>query len=170
MASMLLDHMIITFVIVITGFILFGVVFLIVGNLFKSESPDSIMFFPLFLGLILFSIYFNKDAIKGKSPAKRILGLVIVDNSTGEIANPIKSVVRNVTLVFWPIEVIFSLFSPERRIGDYIAGTKVIMDDHTLKADLEVGQIIISLLIGILFIFLIAALQASILGIRMMEW
>ena len=119
---------------------------------------------------LIFSIYFNKDAIKGKSPAKRILGHIIVDNKTGEIANPIKSVIRNITLVFWPIEVIFSLFSPERRIGDYIAGTKVISDEKTLKTELKVGQIIISLIIGIIFMFLIMALQFGLQGISIMEW
>ena len=170
LASMLLDHFIMTFGIVIVAIILVGIGYIIVGNPSDSDLPEWFVIIPIFLGLMIFSIYFNKDAIKGKSPAKRILGLVIVDNITGEIANPLKSVVRNITLIFWPIEVIFSLFSPERRIGDYIAGTKVISDDKTLKTELKIGQIIISLIIGIIFIFLIMALQFGIQGISMTEW
>lgn len=170
LASMLLDHFIMTFGIIIIAFILIGIGYLIVGNPSESDLPEWFVTIPIFLGLMIFSIYFNKDAIKGKSPAKRILGLVIVDNKTGEIANPIKSVIRNVTLVFWPIEVLFSLFSPEHRIGDYIAGTKVISDDKTLNTELKVGQIIVSIIIGIIFMFLIMALQFGIQGISMTEW
>jgi len=170
LASMLLDHFIMTFGIVIIAFILVGIGYLIVGNPTDSDLPEWFVIIPIFLGLMIFSVYFNKDAIKGKSPAKRILGLVIVDNKTGEIANPIKSVVRNITLVFWPIEVIFSLFSPERRIGDYIAGTKVISDDKTLNTELKVGQIIFALIIGIIFMFLMMAIQFGIQGISIMDW
>ena len=169
LASMLLDHFIMTFGIVIIAIILIGIGYLIVGNPSDSDLPEWFVIIPIFLGLMIFSIYFNKDAIKGKSPAKRILGLVIIDNKTGEVANPIKSVIRNITLVFWPIEVIYSLFSPERRIGDYIAGTKVVSDNKTLKTELKVGQIIVSLIIGIIFMFLIMALQFGIQGINIME-
>lgn len=170
LASMILDHFIMTFGIVIIGFILVGIGYLIIGNPTESDLPEWFVIFPIFLGLIIFSAYFNKDAVKGKSPAKRLLGLIIVDNKTGEIANPIKSVIRNTTLIFWPIEVIFTLFSPERRIGDYIAGTKVISDDKTLETELKIGQIIFALIIGILFLFLITLLQFLIIGINVMEW
>ena len=166
---MILDHFIMCFGIGIIVFIIIGIGYLIIGNPSESDFPEWFVIFPVTLGLIIFSIYLNKDGIKGKSPAKRILGLIIVDNKTGEIANPIKSVVRNITLIFWPIEVIFSIFSPERRIGDYIAGTKVILDDKTLKTELKVGQIIFSLIIGIIFMFLIIALQFGIQGISLME-
>ncbi len=170
LASMLFDHFIMTFGIVFFSFILIGIGYLIVGNPSDSDLPEWFVIIPIFLALMIFSIYFNKDAIKGKSPAKRILGLIIVDNKTGEIANPIKSFVRNITLVLWPIEVVFSLFSPERRIGDYIAGTKVITDDNTLKTELKVGQIIIALIIGIVYLFLIMALQFGIQGISIIKW
>ncbi len=170
-ASMLLDHFIMTFGIVIIAFIFLGIGYLIAGSLSDSNLPKWIVIIPIFFWLILFSIYFNKDAIKGKSPAKRIFGLVIVDNKTGEIANPIKSFIRNITLVFWPIEVIFSLFSTERRIGDYIAGTKVVSDNNTLETKLKIGQIISALIIGIIFIFLIMALLFGLgFKINLMEW
>ncbi|KAB1065992.1 RDD family protein [Salibacter halophilus] len=168
--SMLLDHIIMTFGIAIIGCTLMGIGYLIVGNPSDSNLPEWLVVIPLFFGLTIFSIYFNKDAIKGKSPAKRILGFVVVNNKTGEIANPIRSVLRNVTLVFWPVEVIFSLFSPERRIGDYIAGTKVIPDDNNLKTELRVNQIIIALMIGVGFMFAILALQFGVKGISMLLW
>lgn len=170
LASMILDHFIMTFGIVIIAIIVVGIGFLIFGNLIDSTQPEWLPFVPLLLGLILFPIYFNKDAIKGKSPGKRILKLVIVNNKNGEIANPIKSVIRNVTLFFWPIEVLFTLFSPERRIGDYIAGTKVILDDKTLKTKLKIGQIILAQLIGTLFIIIFVLFQFTlVMGIESLE-
>lgn len=172
LTSMLLDHFIMSFGIVIIALVLVGIGYLIIGNPSDSDLPEWFIIIPIFLGSIIFSIYFNKDVINGKSPAKRFLGLVILDYKTGEIANPVKSVIRNITFVFWPIEVVFSLFSPERRIGDYIAGTKVVSDDKTLKTELKIGPIIISLIIGIIFTFLIIALQFGIQGkgISMKEW
>ena len=169
-ASMLLDHLIMSFVIGIIAIILFGIGYLIIENPNKSELPDWMMSIPIFLALVIFSVYFNKDAIKGKSPAKRILGLIIVDNKSGEIANPIKTFIRNTTLIFWPIEVIFTLFSPERRIGDYLAGTKVISDNKTLKTELKIGKIIISIIIGIIYMFFALLLQFEIQGMSILEW
>ena len=85
LASMLLDHFIMTFGIIIIAFILVRIRYLIIGNPSESDLPKWLIIIPIFFGLLIFSIYFNKDAIKGKSPAKRILGLIIVDNKTGEI-------------------------------------------------------------------------------------
>ncbi len=170
LAAMLLDHFIMTFVLVILAFILFGIQILIFGNLPETNFPSGLFYIPMLLVLFLFSIYLNKDAVKGKSPAKRILGLVIVDNQTGKIANPVKAVIRNLTLIFWPIEVIFSLFSPERRIGDYIAGTKVIVDDKTLITEIKTGNIILALIIGIGYMIGLLLLQLAITGISLLEF
>ena len=170
LASMILDHFILTFGIVFIAFLLVGIGYLIIGNPSESDLPEWLVIIPIFFALMIFSIYFNKDAIKGKSPAKRILGLVIVDNKTGEIANPIKAVLRNTTMILWPIEVVFTIFSPERRIGDYIAGTKVINDDKTLNAELKIGQIAIALILGIIYLFLILALEFAVMGINMLEY
>ena len=77
LASMLLDHFIMTFGIGIIAFIFVGIGYLIVGNPSDSVLPEWFVIIPIALGLMTFSIYFNKDAVKGQSPAKRILGLVI---------------------------------------------------------------------------------------------
>ncbi len=156
---MLLDHVIMTFVMGFIVFLLFGVGYLIFGNPNEFKMPEWFVSLPILLGVLVFSIYFNKDAIKGRSPAKRMLGFIIIDNKTGKIANPIQSVIRNLTIILWPIEVIFSIFSPQRRMGDFIAGTKVIDDNKTLETELKTGQIIIAIIIGILFLLLIFSSQ-----------
>lgn len=77
-----------------------------------------------FVSLIYFALL-NKDYYKAKSVAKRIYGYQIYNVSTNEIAHPLKCAIRNMTCIIWPIEAVFLLFNPNRRLGDYIAGTIV---------------------------------------------
>lgn len=170
LSSMILDHFIMTFVITIVTLFFALIGYLIVGNPLESELPFKLIIIPIILVCLIFSVYYNKDAIKGQSPAKRILGLIVLNNTTGQIASPIQCVVRNITLVLCPIEVIVATISPERRIGDYIAGTRVAIDNKSLDTTIKKGQIIISLIIGG-FIFLLAAIiQLSIQGFSMLGW
>jgi hypothetical protein len=87
----------------------------------------------MYLGLVGFAIYFCKDIINGRSIAKRILKLQLVNNSTGEIASPIRCLVRNIFCIIWPIEVIVSMITPSRRIGDRVAGTKLVFYDPSIE-------------------------------------
>lgn len=170
LSSMLLDHFIMTFIIVILAFIFVGIGYLIIGNPLESKLSRWLLIIPISLIFLIFSIYYNKDAIKGKSPGKRVFKLVVVNNKTGQIANPIRCAIRNLTIILWPIEVIVCLFSPERRIGDYIAGTKVITDTNILETELKKGQIVIALIIGAIVFFLTTLVQLTIQGIRFIEW
>ena len=43
---------------------------------------------------------------------------------TDTVASSLKCLIRNITIILWPIEVIVVLVSPSRRIGDFIAGTE----------------------------------------------
>jgi uncharacterized RDD family membrane protein YckC len=115
--SMLLDHFIICFTLLPPAIIpeLIGIE---MGN-----WSGSIMM------LIIFAIYINKDILVGRSAAKRILGQVVIDKETGMPANEIKCTIRNFTICFWIIEVIIVMFNPNRKIGDLIAGTKVVRTD-----------------------------------------
>jgi uncharacterized RDD family membrane protein YckC len=71
-------------------------------------------------------VYFLKDSFYGRSLAKRITKLQVVNNATGEPASIARGFIRNVFIIMWPVEVLVSLFNPQRRIGDYVAGTKVV--------------------------------------------
>ena len=102
------------------------------------------------IGLFGFALYFCKDVINGKSIAKRILKLQVVDNSTGQVASPIKCFVRNILCVLWPLEVIVAMTNPSRRLGDRIAGTKLVTFDPTLEQPkLNIGMTLLP--IGIAF-------------------
>jgi uncharacterized RDD family membrane protein YckC len=66
---------------------------------------------------------FNKDFFNGQSPVHRKLGYKVVNAKTNETASKTQCMVRNLTAPIWPIEAIFILVNPKRRLGDIIAGT-----------------------------------------------
>ncbi len=118
--SMFLDHCIMCLLIVPLGFLIFGL-----GVLMKDNLNNGI---GIILVFIPFFIYLNKDFFNAKSPAKRILGFQVIDRKTNKPANELQCFVRNLTIcVAWPLEVIVGLINPERRIGDFLANTKVIV-------------------------------------------
>lgn len=120
--SMFLDHCIICLLIVPLGFLIFGLGALMKDNL-NNEIGIVLIFIPFF-------IYLNKDFFNAKSPAKRVLGFKIIDRKTNKSANELQCFVRNLTIcVAWPIEVIVGLINPERRIGDFLANTKVVISE-----------------------------------------
>jgi uncharacterized RDD family membrane protein YckC len=112
-----------------------------------------------YIGMLGFALYFCKDIINGRSIAKRILKLQVVDNATGQPASPIKCFVRNLLCVLWPIEVIVAMTNTERRLGDRIAGTKLVKFDPTLEQPkINIGQTIIP--IGIAYGVMLLLMQA----------
>jgi uncharacterized RDD family membrane protein YckC len=116
---MLLDHIILCFVLVPP---------LIVLNFFYLDKVEADGWGPI-IQLVLFLmliVYFLKDSFYGRSLAKRITKLQVVNNATGEPASIARGFIRNVFIIMWPVEVLVSLFNPQRRIGDYVAGTKVV--------------------------------------------
>jgi uncharacterized RDD family membrane protein YckC len=80
---------------------------------------------PVYTAIILFSIFINKDIYFGRSIGKYFNGTRVVSIRTGNAATPIQCSLRNLFILIWPLEAIILLFSPKRRIGDIVAGTKV---------------------------------------------
>lgn len=113
---------------------------------------------PLFyIGLIGFALYFCKDCINGRSIAKRILKLQVVDNKTEQVASPLKCFVRNIFCIIWPIEVIVSLINPSRRIGDQVAGTKVVFYEPSIieQPKVEIKKLLVPLALSFGLLLLI---------------
>ena len=119
LVSMILDHFIMCIVIMLPLMPLFYI-----GSRAETVEGPNTGFQFLFLGLML--LYFAKDSFQGRSLAKRMTKLQVVDYRTGEVASPIRCFVRNLPIIIWPVEVIVTLFNPQRRLGDLMAGTKVI--------------------------------------------
>ena len=147
-ASMLLDHFLMCILIIPPAIIL-----TIISENIGLKMNDGMGFFVFFL--IVF-IYLNKDFFKGKSPAKRILGYQVINRKTENPATELQCFVRNLTIcVAWPLEVVIGFINPQRRIGDFIANTKVVESEKeklkTIWTDLKSTTLKINF-IGILII------------------
>jgi len=119
LASMLIDNTILSFLLVPPLSIFLRTTD---NQLNEGIQNDKIIAIALFM-----IVYMLKDSFRGRSAAKRILNLQIVDIKTGKSANIIQCFTRNLTTPLWMIEVIVAWINPERRIGDYLAGTRTTL-------------------------------------------
>jgi len=76
--------------------------------------------------VVMFLVVFLKDCFKGQSFGKRILKLRIVNTFDGKPASLGRLILRNLTLIIWPVDVIMIFIHPEQRLGDMIVSTKVV--------------------------------------------
>ena len=152
LTSMLVDHFAMTFIcgIAMGVCIALGVLSM---HLLNTEATMNIII--LILSPLAFSMYLNKDAVKGQSVAKRILKNQVIDIKTGEIASPIRCFIRNVTISIWIIEIPFVLINPQRRLGDLIAGTRVECLNTELKSKSKPIGYLVSFVLGGIYIALI---------------
>lgn len=158
LASMLLDHTVMTFVAMI--FFLPGMISTFSGA-FEVSHEEPELFGSggsIYIMIIGFALYFCKDSINGRSIAKRALNIQVVDNRTGEAASALKCFVRNIFCFLWPIEVIVVMVRPARRIGDMIAGTRVVtFDKQAPRSQPDYWQVGISLILayGLTLLFML---------------
>lgn len=126
----------------------------------KSMENDALMLsskldWRFILMIFAVSLYFNKDVIQGRSIAKRALNQEVVNIKNNDVASPLKCLVRNLTIVLWPIEVIVVLISPSRRIGDLIAGTRVdfVSGERDSKPKINFTRVALSILLGFIMLY-----------------
>jgi uncharacterized RDD family membrane protein YckC len=165
LAAMLVDHFAMTFLSGIGAMLLIAP-FALVLDFGKDIDMYALRFGGslLLMGLV-FSIYYNKDIVQGRSVAKRILRLQLVDNKSRKAATPIQCVLRSLTLPLWPLEVLVTLFSPTRRIGDLIAGTRVtVFDPERVDIPAKKAQYVVAILTGLVIVTLTMGLVQILLG------
>ncbi|MEM7360963.1 MAG: cytochrome c oxidase assembly factor Coa1 family protein [Pseudomonadota bacterium] len=117
--AFIIDHILI---------LLFGTGAIIVfANPIAEETTFPSNSFYLF-GVLMFLAYIFRDAVNGASPGKRFLGLQVVS-----LADPPESVgimrlgLRHLFLPVWPLEFLILIFnSQNRRLGDMLAGSRVV--------------------------------------------
>lgn len=154
-ALMLVDHFAMTFIVTGIFLVTFGLAFLI------ETIHDDHWTLYLLMGImvpLIFSVYINKDALNGRSPAKRILKFQILDIKNEKVASPIKCLIRNLLYPLWIIEIPFVLINPERKLGDYIAGTKIAEYNPDRESVSSTKQIILAIVLGMIYMAAIFAL------------
>ena len=114
---------------VIVGFIQFNLmmVFLIIPLMNNVENDINFNIIGRQLAVTYCSMFFMviKDIVGKKSIGKRILKLKIIDKNTGNEVNIAKRLVRNLTWLLGPIDIIVYLITKER-FGDKIVNTQVV--------------------------------------------
>ena len=78
-------------------------------------------------GIILLIIeigFLCKDVIGGQSIGKKIVHIKVVNEDESK-ANLLQLIIRNITILIWPIEVIIFLLG-KRKIGDVISKTMIV--------------------------------------------
>jgi uncharacterized RDD family membrane protein YckC len=153
--SMFLDHFIMCFIIVPP--------LILIRYIFKSDQPFETNHIETASFYLMMLVYLNKDFVGAKSIAKRILGLRIIDCKTGKPANELKCFLRNMTIPLWPLEVLISLFSKTRRLGDIIANTKIEIAEKEnpksilveLKYKRLTSKTFLTLIIGIAYMMIL---------------
>lgn len=151
LASMVLDHIFMTMICIL--FFIPMMIGTFSGAFVTSHEQNGPAGFSgptFYIGLFGFALYFCKDCFSGRSIAKRILKLQVVDIKTGQVASPLKCFVRNIFCIIWPIEIIVVLINPSRRIGDQVAGTEVVYYEPSLieQPKANTGKILISIILA----------------------
>ncbi|BCY28598.1 RDD family protein [Flavobacterium okayamense] len=143
-AAFIIDHFVFSFLLV-------GIIFLFLGTNFIDENNfekiTSVMLPSMFVGFI---IYFAKDSIKGISPGKWIMGIMVRDeNHPEEIPSFGRLLLRNLFLLIWPIEfIILAASQDKKRLGDKSANAIVVKNPNKPS---KLPRIIALVGIGIVF-------------------
>ena len=125
-AAFIIDHFVMTFLMV-------SIVFLALGTNFMDENNIGKMMITMFAAMIPgFLLYFAKDSIKGISIGKWIMGIMVRDaNNPNEIPSFGRLLMRNLFVIIWPVEFIVLASNPERkRLGDKTIKTIVVKNPN----------------------------------------
>ena len=103
-------------------------VFFVVKTPWDTEFIQGLISLHSAMGLTGLFVFLCKDSFKGLSFGKLLMGIRVVKTSGGTIRFP-TALLRNLSLLVWPIEALAIVInSKKRRLGDYLAGTKVKRD------------------------------------------
>lgn len=136
--AFLIDHFVMTFLMVSIVFIALGQNFMDNANMDNMQSILLCVMIPGFL------LYFAKDSIHGISFGKWILGIMIKNDFDNETPTFIKLFIRNLLIVIWPIEfIVLAASSDKKRLGDKLAKTKVLKNPNKPKRLLRISALIL---------------------------
>ena len=128
---------------------------IIVNMFFFATQTVKSQLLVQFLSAMMVTMLLCKDCINGKSAGKRIMKIEIANEKEGEKVSAVSCVVRNIFVVLWIIEILVLFISKEKRIGDYVAKTKVVSNSKVEKIKLDKNALLTILLcFCIIFLFM----------------
>lgn len=111
---------------------------------------------------IIFSLFLCRDNLNGQSLGKRLMKIQVVDNSTMQTPTSFKYILRNLFLCAWPIELLLVLINGDRRLGDYVAKTRIIINTDNQPVKLKMKDLAILLIcFVVVFAFTVLAVKLS---------
>ena len=121
-AAFIIDHFVMTFLMVSIVFIALG------PNFMDENNPSKMMTTMLFVMIPGFILYFAKDSLKGISAGKWIMGIMVRDeNNQNEIPSFGRLFLRNLFIIIWPVEfIVLATSDQKKRLGDKVAKTVVV--------------------------------------------
>lgn len=124
--AFIIDHFVMTFLIVCLVFLISG------PNMMNESNPFKMTKIMLTIMIPGFLIYFAKDCIKGISVGKWIMGIMVRDaQNPNEVPSIGRLFLRNLFVIIWPIEFIVLATSQEKkRLGDNVAQTIVVKNPN----------------------------------------
>jgi uncharacterized RDD family membrane protein YckC len=97
----------------------------LIYSLLTSSFGLQFQYGSLYLNTLAMAVYIGKDVIMPHSIGKRVMKLVLTSARDQNSLRSYQLLLRNVTFIIWPVEILIELIKPESRIGDLIARTKV---------------------------------------------
>ena len=143
-AAFIIDHFVLTFLMV-------SIVFLALGPNFMDENnPSKMTTVMLFVMIPGFILYFAKDSLKGISVGKWIMGIMVRDeNDPREIPSFGRLFLRNLFIIIWPVEfIVLAKNDQKKRLGDKTAKTIVVKNPNKPT---RLPRILALIAVGILF-------------------
>ncbi len=120
-------------------YVLVVMIFFVLGFLGVTQSVLAGL--SRVIGYLLLPIFFFKDGFGGYSPGKALLGLQVVDRSTGAPGTFLASFKRNLILIIPLVPLLIALrLCAGYRWGDSWANTKVIWKKYKDKTPFLVGN------------------------------
>ncbi|MFT3705779.1 MAG: RDD family protein [Agriterribacter sp.] len=155
--TMLLDHFFMTLIMMLFFIPAMVQMFSVAFTVSHEQVDINFMQGPTkYIAVFGFALYFCKDIFNGRSIAKRILHLQVIDNTTGEAASPIQCFIRDIFCALWPIEVIIAIVHTNRRLGDRIAGTRLVhYNPTTVQPAINIGKILVPIAISYTLVLLL---------------
>lgn len=151
-AAFLIDYVVISFLIVSMLFVAMGPKYM---DVTPVQNRRTLILWTMIFG---FSLYLFKDCIKGASPGKWIMGIIIRnEKNIQEIPSFPKLFLRNLFLIIAPVEFLVLVSSNEKsRWGDKITKTVVLSKTKKPKKFFRFAVLICLGITFPMFIFLFA--------------
>ncbi|WP_158960987.1 RDD family protein [Myroides fluvii] len=149
--AFLIDHFVITFLIVTILFLFFG------EALINGNDPEQVI--PILSSVLIpgFMLYFAKDSYQGISLGKWIMGIMVRDeNHLSNAPSFGRLFLRNLFLIIWPIEFIILVTNGQKkRLGDIVAKAVVLKNPVTSSKGSRIMALISVVMLFFVFVFLV---------------